>query len=294
MRVAITSIREGHQGAIYDLCKVGDKVATTGGDNRIILWDIANPNDGAVIAQTLSTCYAIAYHDPYLYLGERGGRLHCLSIHDKIPIHNNHLHLGDIFEINVFNDKVIALSADGSFSVWSPDLKILIYHQNISTKSLRKVIYNTFNREFVIASSDGKLYILDNENYQIKMKVEAHKDSVFSLASLSNDAIMSGGKDAQLIVWDASAYKPLRAIPAHLQTINDIALHPNANIVATAGRDKCVKLWSYPDMALLKVLDAKFPNAHHHSVNTLTWLDATHLLTAGDDKRIIEWNIGDY
>lgn len=291
MQVEIIGIRQGHLGAIYKLENTPEGTISLGGDGKVILWDKDNFNSGSIIVQTEHACYAMSYNDGYLYLGERDGKVHCISLSHRKFVHTAPLHSKEIFAISVVEDKVIVVSGDGSFSVWSSNLRVLLYHSTISTKSLRNIIYNPYNQCIIISSSDENLYRIDKNSYQVINYFEAHKDSIFALAILPDGSIMSGGKDAQLIQWDAYTYHPMQSIAAHLQTINQISLSPNKNIMATAGRDKCVKLWSVATMQLLKVLDIKYTHAHTHSVNTVLWLDNDHLLSAGDDKRIIEWHI---
>ncbi len=292
MHVAIAGIRVGHQGAIYKLLNTSNSIISVGGDAKVIAWAYGSYDAGKVIVQTQHTCYAMAQFYEFLYLGERGGKVFCISLVSKKVLHFTHLHSGDIFAILPKDDQVWVLSADGSFSVWSADLSVLLYHNKISTKSLRNIIYIHEKQCFIISSSDGYIYCIREDNFQIADKFVAHADAVFSLALLPDSTFVSGGKDAQLIRWDVHTLQLLQKIPAHIQTINHIALSPDKTLLATAGRDKCIKIWSVADMQLLKVLDTKYTDAHIHSVNTVLWIDDFYLLSAGDDKRIIEWKIG--
>ena len=78
-------------------------------------------------------------------------------------------------------------------------------------------------------------------------------------------------------------------VTGHLMTINSLAIHPDGDFLATAGRDKTVKIWGTKDLLLHKVVEAVRDRGHVNSVNTLAWLDDSTLITAGDDRRILEW-----
>src|SRR5690606_33352567 len=88
----------------------------------------------------------------------------------------------------------------------------------------------------------------------------------------NNIHLLSGGRDAQLKVWDTLNYHLQKQIPAHLFSIYAIAFHPILNYVATASQDKSIKIWDSKDYRLLKILSReKTGIGHTHSINNLIW-----------------------
>ena len=82
-------------------------------------------------------------------------------------------------------------------------------------------------------------------------------------------------------------------IPAHNFTINSIALNPKPsfNMIATASRDKSIKIWDAKSLELYKVINSQKQYAHQRSVNNILWLDDYYLISASDDKSLILWHL---
>jgi len=103
--------------------------------------------------------------------------------------------------------------------------------------------------------------------------------------------VISGGRDAQLRMRDLTDGHIVQVVSAHNSTINDLAFSPNGHYLATASRDKTVKLWDAESWKLLKVCEVVRDRGHVNSVNCLLWLDDETLITAGDDRRILTWTL---
>jgi WD40 repeat protein len=80
-------------------------------------------------------------------------------------------------------------------------------------------------------------------------------------------------------------------LAAHWYTINHLAMHPQGKLLASASRDKTIRLWDMSDFSLVKTLDAT-NEGHLNSVNHLTWSSSgAKLYGASDDRTISAWSI---
>jgi WD40 repeat protein len=283
---------QAHKDAIYKIIKLDDNhFVSAGGDGCILKWDIHTSQQAILLAQTNKAIYTLAQYGNHLYIGEKGGMLYCIDLENKNVFKSIIHHTKDIFGIYADRDIVVAVSADGFESRWTPQLMSLISNNKIDSKSLRCILYINELQQYIIGSSSHCIYVLDDNIIQNNTTLLGHSNSVFSLCLLSNNILLSGGRDAVLMVWNLDNQQCMQKIQAHLNTINAIELSPNRLIFATASRDKTVKIWNAKDFSLLKVLDSKFEGAHTHSVNSLLWMNDNTLLSAGDDKKIIEWRV---
>ncbi|MEL7020873.1 MAG: WD40 repeat domain-containing protein, partial [Bacteroidota bacterium] len=167
----------------------------------------------------------------------------------------------------------------------------------LSQQSLRSLAFCAERNEIAVGSSDGHIYLLDATHFTIKRVLErAHRQSVFKVVYAPNgDYLLSGGRDAHLNIWLTDQdYQLHSSRPAHLFTINDICYAPHGRYFATASRDKTLKIWDARSFELLKVIETVRDNGHINSVNTLYWSAyCDYLLSAGDDRSIIVWQIGE-
>ena len=95
-----------------------------------------------------------------------------------------------------------------------------------------------------------------------------------------------------LNVIDKNSFKIVKSIPAHNYAIYDIVFLNGLNLLATASRDKTIKLWDANSFDFLVRISKENYDAHSHSVNSLYWVENKNmLLSAGDDQKIKIWKI---
>jgi WD40 repeat protein len=118
-----------------------------------------------------------------------------------------------------------------------------------------------------------------------------HKKSVFAVTVI-NDQIISAGRDASIFIQDLNTGEVIHKIPAHLSTINDFAINKDQSLLASASKDKSIRIWDTKTWQLLKTIDKKKYEYHSNSVNKIIWsADDKSLISISDDRLGIIWNI---
>jgi len=303
LNIQLQQIYSGHSDAIYALEKgLTDQIFFSGSaDTFVGSWNVLTGTFDKPLLKTSAPIYALLPDLPeqLIYVGCRGGLLYQVDISRRKAPKALEAHQGDVFciAIDQDNQRLISGGGDGYLKIWTlPDLKLITAFK-LSDSNIRTLNISPSGKQLAVGSSDQTIRIFDLGSLHQTDIWMAHQPSVFTLAWLNEYTLLSGGRDAMLKQWrqhTSGTWTLEHEIPAHNYTINHLQLSPNGQLIATAGRDKAVKIWSAIDLRLLKVLDRpKFDAAHTHSVNRILWLDDHTLLTTGDDKRIISWRLSE-
>jgi len=287
-----------HQGSIYALCAGGsDEEFFSGGSEGIVVrWNLNKLNEAIAVAKVNGQIFSLLHlaGKNQLVIGTMSGGLHVIDLTEKKEIHYITYHEDSVFDVKEHDGKIYVASKDGTLSVWN---KETFQHERVivtSNQSLRVIDFNPSANEAAIGCSDNKIYLLDLNEFKIIRSLEGPENSVFSVCYLNDATLIAGSRDARLYVYDLGEYRLKFQIKAHLYTINYIVPIVNDKFIATASRDKTIRIWNASNFELLKSLDREKYNGHINSVNKLLWISSKNfLVSASDDRSIIVWKIND-
>ena len=290
-----TSERSGHRAAIYDLHPAPEGFYSAGADGYVVHWHRDDVDFGRVVASVEGGKFlSLTTSSDGIIAGALDGGVHWLypdRQHDNR--HVAHHRLGTFSVIRAGGD-IVTGGGDGVLSRWSSATGRATESLPLSPQSLRRIVYDPVYSHLAVGSSDGNISLLGLPALTLLDTAPAHPPSTFALGfSHDGEYLFSGGRDARLTRWrtPGGSLRAEQTVTAHLMTVNALAVHPSGDYLATASRDKTVKLWRTHDLHLLKVLEVVRDRGHVNSVNCLRWLDENTLITAGDDRRILEWSL---
>lgn len=283
-----------HQSSVYRILvseKNPKEILSAGGEGWVIRWNLSQPDIAHLLYEVEGSIFSMAYADneKYLLIGNMTGGLYWIDTLQRTVLLKTQAHSKGIFDIVEHQNQLFTLGGEGRLSRWDISTKRVIESLDITNKSLRSAALS--KNKMAIAASDHAIYIIDTNTFElIKYLPQAHDNSVFALKySPDEKYLFSGGRDAQLKIWDAHQHTLLKTIPAHWFAINSIVFSPDGNLFATGSRDKTIRVWETASFQLLKTIHTQM-GGHTHSVNHLVWTPEG-LISASDDKTLILWEL---
>lgn len=293
----------GHNAPIYALSayRTPQQFLSAGGDGWLVLWDLANLPDGKLLAKVDGNIFALAYlADRNLAIvGTMHGGVHWLDLSNNQQIAQPQAHKGGTYALYHWQNKLYSAGADGRLICWDIDAQQKQESLHLSHQNLRSITAIGDSPYLAVGGSDGAIYIVDYQNFALVHTIlTAHDGSIFSLLyNRESHTLWSGAKDAFLRQWSLNENINNISLqyeqPAHLFTLNDLAASPCGQYIASASRDKTIKIWRSKNAELLKVIDTIRHGAHTHSVNALLWTSYQNnwLVSASDDRSLMIWEL---
>jgi hypothetical protein len=289
---------KAHNGPLYALAagRTSDTIFSAGADRVVAEWDVHLGTVLPFSIRTESTVLSLLHlNQSRLLIGTINGGMHVVDLAARKEIRHLKFHDKGIFHLASHSSlpRVYACSADGSLTIWDNEQWSLLWKLDLSEKKLRRIAFDASGELAAIASGDGLIHIIETAQNRLVYQWEAHEESANCVAFLPNGDLVSGGKDAYLRLWTKNnGYRLKHQVPAHNFAVYDILVHPNGDWLATASRDKTVKIWT-PSLTEKPIrLDRKGSEGHLNSVNGLHYLDSRGwLASCSDDQSVVLWQV---
>lgn len=289
----------GHSNPIFAmaLSQKPGILFTGGNDKGVVEWSLKTNSFIKVMFPVATSIYSIHCPEgyPLMFTGLRSGEVLVFDFIKQQLLSPFRHHRKPVFDIKSVNSKkeLLIASEDGTVSIWSLDTLQLVHTIQVSADTVRCISISPDEKQVAFGCRDNQVKIYDLEDYTLLNTLQGHTMAVFSLQySPQGDYLVSGSRDAQVKIWDTNSFELIQNIPAHLFAVNYIAFHPTEPYFATASMDKSIKIWGSDDFKLYKVISReKGFTTHNLSVNKCVWDGPNHLISTGDDKRVIIWDI---
>jgi WD40 repeat protein len=297
MKIKQEKLLLGHKSGIYGLEAVDDgHFLSAAGDGWIVEWPIQAGEDGNLLLQIEAQIFALSYHKAsgQIWAGDMNGGVYISDYREKSLLKKVSHHNKGTYAVEARPEFIFTSGADGVFSLWSPDSLRPEESVQVSRKHLRAVSFHPTRPVMAVAGGDGHIYIFHTTSWQCIQQIEvAHERSIFDLKfHPSGNQLISGGMDAHLKVWNWEEARLEHKVPAHVFTINGLAIDSKGLWLATASRDNSIKIWDLKTIMLEKVIDSTKKNFHMNSVNAIFFHDKSRQwISAGDDRTIRLWSM---
>ncbi len=92
-------------------------------------------------------------------------------------------------------------------------------------------------------SHDRKIMIWNVSETSRLYTLLGHTDAIRSLSVINNDYLASCSHDGTIKLWSLSTYEEVRSWTASTERIEALAFDPKLNVLASAGKDKEIRVW---------------------------------------------------
>ena len=289
----------GHSAGIFCLSEgpLPDTIISGSGDGIAAQWELDGSDTAKGLAKIPGSIFSMYLDDSkeLLFTGSLDGTVHLTHLIKKEELHKFIPDGSPVYDLVLIAENQLAIACgSGKVFLWDIKRNAISSSITISEKSIRNIAVSPHNNDLIFSSSDHDIYVYNKSTLTLKLILKGHQNSVFCSAfSADENFLISGSRDAQLLVWDvANNYQLKTAIPAHMFTVNDIKMSPDGRLFASAGRDKHIKIWDSANFNLLKVIDHEKFGGHINSVNKLFWSNHNNsLISCGDDRTVMVWEI---
>ncbi|MCS7073748.1 MAG: hypothetical protein NZ108_04690 [Bacteroidia bacterium] len=285
----------GHYDCVYTLELAPEKLTffSGGADGIVAHWNTVTGQSISAILRANAPIYTLKLSPDkrWLVVGRNDGGIHVIELEKKLLFKSSQVQSKAIFSLGfTSNQECLSGSGDGTvcfwnIETWHCDTKLIL-----SQQAIRTIVSHPTLPVVAISGTDGWIRLLDYQNKNIVHSWKASEQTIFSLQfSPCGSFLISGGKDAHLRCWDLNG-NLISDVIAHLFAIQTIQWLSDQTHFITGSMDKTIKVWHFPTLKLLKVIDKKRNDSHASGINQLLVL-ADSILSCSDDKQIIHWKI---
>ncbi|MFP4024754.1 MAG: eIF2A-related protein [Thiohalospira sp.] len=242
----------GHTGSVMDIAFIPqtNKMFTTGGDGKILQWDISN----------LDKSYTSIIENPYgkrsLAISADGKRLICATDDSKILVFNlsnsvelnkelsGHESIVSTIEIAPNNQFFLSASNDKTIRKW--DFNSLNSEVFLESESkINSLAISPDSKKVAVGTQDGKVTIFNIQNANDTEIIISELKSAVTAVKYNKTGkwLVAGNTKGDIVVWDTNTYMQIDNLEGHKSRIYDIDFNPENNMMATSSLDGTVRIW---------------------------------------------------
>jgi len=187
------------------------------------------------------------------------------------------------------DDKRLLLGAlTGELALLAVDEGRELFRRQLEYDPVYALAVSPGGHRVAVAFRSSRIQILDAESGEMLQALEGHRDSVYDLGWLGETALVSGGKDKRVFLWDLEASPPQpRLLHQGDRPVTAIAVDAIGERVAAAVEGEkiaLIELRSHRVSALLA--------GHTAPVQVMAFVQqGSRLISSGNDARVLVWEV---
>lgn len=226
----------------------GTKLATSGGDRKAKIWDLAKTTTPIELAGHSDWVTSLTFSDDgkSLATSSRDGTVmiwNALSGVRRMALKG---HSNWVMNVNYSADgqKIASSSLDGTVRIWNPSPDWEFRNFPPLAVSVPAFALADDGKKLLAGGFDGSVSMMDVATGTVLHNLQAHSVYVSSMAvSADGKSFASASHDESIKIWDLESFRERMVLPGHPGDVLSIAFSPKENHLVSAGSDGFVKIW---------------------------------------------------
>jgi WD40 repeat protein len=310
----------GHKDWITDLAfGPDDKVlASSGGDNVIILWDLSDLSHPMQLGASLTAhsdevmSVAISPDGRILASSSLDNTIILWDVHD--PFHPTQLgqpidtHAEAIYSVQ-FSPSGEILAGGGEHNtvlLWNindPSHPVQVGESlEVNDDYVYRIVFSPNGKILASGSGDSSIIIWDvsNPSHPEKLSgpLKGQKDTIFSVAiNPDGNILASGGQDGSIVLWDINDPRHPKQLVEHLmdntEPVASVAFSPDGKTLAAGTWDNLIFLWDMSDPTQPRQINQPL-EGQSEAIDIIKFSkDGKILASGGVNGNIVLWDVYD-
>ncbi len=234
----------------------------SGGDNQIILWDLATGKQirsyeghkadtyvSRVQFNRAGTQFVSSAYDgtTRLWDTETGENIRTF-VDESVPT----TEVRDV-SYNLDETQIATASYDGNIRLWDVATGKLLQTWTGHTASVSQVRFSPDGKYLASSSSDDTIRLWDVSTGKTVRQFLGHGGDVFGLAfNAAGTLLFSSSQDKTISIWDVATGIELHSYIGHTGVVTDVVLSPDEKTILSVSQDKTARIWRVdPDIPSL-------------------------------------------
>jgi WD40 repeat protein len=225
------SISNAHNGAIYSLIILNDKLLSCSSDRTIKVWDIQKKELLITFLGHESHVYGLHKITENLFISfslDKTIKIWDLSLRKIIKV----IRTNENSPMCVNNTKefIFAGLGNGNINIYELKTGKIIKELNAHSDTVNSI--TIFNKYFFSAGRDKQIKVWNN-NFELEKEFIAHKSVIWKII-IDGNRLISISDDKTIKLWDIITFNNLDTLQIHYDWISDIC-NDNKNIYTSSG-----------------------------------------------------------
>jgi len=273
-------VLDGHTSLVLwvDFSPDGKRIATTSVDGKAKVWDAFSGEELFTLSGHSGVVLGLSFNPDGTRLGtasfDGSARIWDLTPEKELRTITGHDDWVYSVAFNPEGTRLLSGSFDGTARVWdvadptagSFGRQLLSVEEADPTNGVRAVAFSPDGSRFIVTNAAGGATVHDAETGRLQLTLRGHApgqggettyDGITGAAfSPDGELIATASDDLTAKIWDAFSGKELMTLQGHVSAtatnppfegVVQVAFNPEGTLLATAGADGTVKMWSTED-----------------------------------------------